>query len=640
MHMGRKGVVCLAAAMIVALGSSAPATHAVGRYPFQVLLNSDGSGRIFMNSGATPSWKACKPDLSECAPFASGGEFNTGGATPNTVFWGGENILTPVWKGRLQSVSPPSVQGAIRGNEVVTPIAGSWLGGWEDDYDELTVSVCKTADGTGCFTIEYEGHEEECGARGAVMIDPAFAGRYLRVIDHRYGSGTIFAGVGHPTYYRSEKVPDAATVSVAVLGKIAKASGPPSVDCGPPPLIDASISDNGTADVTCGIVGCHFVVIARSGKQVIRLARKIRPVQAMRGRGTAMLSLPSSAIKRLEGRRVQITVKINGKKAAGRTLSTSKLVAAKPKKGAKARASAAAPYIDVGLSPDGSGSLTANPPGAWDWRTCAPDLTGCAAAGEGPQISTGGAKEGTVFTATLAGRTLISPVWNGNVYFAKAPGLVGTVRANELVAPESGDWRGGWKQSGLIGTTQLAACRNADGSDCITLSNSHFSCVAQGSQRQSGAILDPVLTGWYLRVAQKVEFVGSSPVELHPENEAPFPSSGITSVVMAGQVAEATGPRTGDCGIPPQLQASISKAGVVRVRCGLGCHAVLLAKSHGHKVKLEREIAPMPFRQPTAELPKLRLPRSALARLGSGKAQLTVTLNAQRAARRLVKLAG
>jgi hypothetical protein len=633
-------VVCLtAAAMVIALGSLVPATHAIGRYPFQVLLNSDGSGKIFMNSSATPSWKACKPDLSECTPFASGGEFNTGDAAPNTVFWGGENILTPVWQGRLQAVSPPSVQGAIRGNEVVTPIAGSWIGGWEDDRDELTVSICDTAAGTGCFTINYEGHEEECGAGGAVMIDPAFAGRYLRVIDRRHGSGTIFAGVGHPTYYQSEELPEGATISVAVLGRIAKASGPPKVHCGPPPLIHASISDDGTANVTCAIVGCHIAVIARSGRQVIRLAKRIRPMRTRREPGTAALRLPLSAITRLEGKRVQITVQVNGEKAAVRAVPIKKLAAAKPKKVAKARSSAAAPYIDAGLNPDGTGSLAAHPPGAWVWKNCAVDLTDCVAVGEGPQISTAGASAGTLFTASLAGRTLISPPWNGNVYFSKAPGLVGTARANEFVAPESGDWHGGWKESGLIGTTQLAACRNADGSDCMTISNSHFSCVDQGLQRQSGAILDPVLTGWYLRVAQTVEFVGSSPVELHPENEAPFPSSGITSVVMAGQVAEATGPRTDDCGIPPQLQASISKAGVVTVRCGLGCHAVLLAKSHGHKVKLEREIAPMPFRQPKAELPKLRLSRSALSRLKAGKVQLTVMLNSQRAARRLVNLA-
>jgi hypothetical protein len=640
--MGRgrgKLIVLVTGTMLFALAGWTSPAQAVRERTFQVLLNADGSGKIFVNNGAKPSWKACRPDLSECTPFASGGEFDTTGAPPNTVFWGGEDILTPIWKGTLRSTAPPSVQGTVRGNEVVTPVAGQWEGGWEDDYDSLAFSICKTAAGTGCLNINYEGQKEEaCGPGGAVMIDPAFAGRYLRVTDRRYGAGTIFAGVGHPTYYPSEKLVPTATTSVAIVGKIAPATGPPHIRCGPDPLIGASINKGGIAEVTCRIVGCHAVLIVRSGSRVAHLTKRIRPTDASWRGGTANLRLSPSALSRFAGSRVRVTVKIDGKKAAARTVALKRMLATAKRGLPEAQDSAAAAHISVTFNDDGSGTLTAEPSGNWEWKNCAPDLTGCVPAGTGTQISTGGAAEGTLFTATLAARTLISPKWNGNVYFAKAPGVKGTARANEFVAPEAGDWRGGWARPTVIGTTQLAACRNADGSDCLTLSSSHVPCIAQGAQVPAGAALDPVLTGWYLRVAQRVEFVGSSPAYIYPEEEAPFAANGLTSVVMAGQIAPATGARSVDCGVPPQLQASISKAGVVTVRCGLGCHAVVLVSRRGSAAQIVRDIAPTPFRQSKKLLPRARLSRALLAQLGSGKAKVTVKLDGQRVAQRTVNL--
>jgi hypothetical protein len=111
---------------------------------------------------------------------------------------------------------------------------------------------------------------------------------------------------------------------------------------------------------------------------------------------------------------------------------------AKPAAIAKASVSGK-PEIQVSPNPDGSGTLSVEPPGAWEWKNCALDLTHCTSVGTGTQISTAGAGEGTLFTATLEGRTLISPRWDGNVYFAQPPSLRGTIRANEFIFPWNGD---------------------------------------------------------------------------------------------------------------------------------------------------------------------------------------------------------
>lgn len=302
---------------LLASSSKISSTHALGQLPFQVLLNPDGSGRVFMNNGSTPSWKACRPDLTVCTAFATG-NFSTGDAPSGTVFWDGENLVTPIWRGTLREIEPPSARGEIRGNEVVTPVAGLWAGGWEDDYDDLTFSICKTAAGENCLTINKEGLRGECSARGAVLIDPTFAGRYLRVIDQRYGSGTVFAGVGHPDYYPAGKFKPGATVSMAVVSKIATATGPPSINCGPLPLTEASISKDGAAAVSCRILGCRVELIARRGRKMARLKRTLPPRPTGR---PAKLRLTPSSLERLEGSPILFMVKINGQTVARRTIA-------------------------------------------------------------------------------------------------------------------------------------------------------------------------------------------------------------------------------------------------------------------------------------------------------------------------------
>jgi hypothetical protein len=609
---------------------SIPQAKAFGRLPFQVLLNADGSGQIFMNDQSSPEWKACKPDLTSCTLFAKG-SFSTGDAPPETVFWGGEDLLTPLWKGNVHATAPPSVTGAVRADHVVTPIAAQWGGGWENDWDQLTLSICRTAAGQQCVTINHEGGVGECGAGGATLIDPAFAGWYLQVVDRRYGADTAFAGVGHPFYYWAPEVIGGPTVSVALVGKIAPATGPPRAGCSSPPPFSALITRKGSAEVGCPIVACHAELIARRDRISVRMVRRLVPAPGSGRGGSATLRLRPSALKRLPRGPVHFTVKINGRVLARRTLRLGRSPAKERRSTARSSASGK-PEIHVSLNPDGSGTLTAEPAGAWEWKNCKADLTSCVAVGTGSQITTVGATEGTLFTATLNGRILISPRWDGNVHFAQPPSLRGTIAANEFVFLWNGDWRGGWPEQ--LGIAQLAACRNADGSDCITLSNTHGGCSSPG-----GVVLDPVLTGWYLRLAEQVEIIGSSPFHLHPEEEAPFPASAIASVAMLGQIAPATGPPSVKCSVPPQLGASISSAGVASIRCGLGCVAVLRGRSGARSASIKRDIPPMLFSLPAKELPRIRLPRGAIGRFSGRHTTLSLFLNGALAAHRKVPTA-
>ena len=275
-----------------------------------------------MNDGSSPAWQLCRVGLTDCARFAEG-SFETGGAPPGSVFWGGGDLVTPVWNGELREATPPSIQGRVRGNEVVTPVAGGWEGGWADDFDNLSLLICTTASGDHCLQVNHEGPERSCGPAGATLLDPAFAGRYLRVVDRRYGSGTVFAGVGHEAYYAVDKVEPEATVAAATVGRIVRATRSPSVTCGAPPLFRASLSATGSAEVTCGLIACRAVLAARRLGRQASVSRELPPTSISGGKAVR-LKLTPRAIERLGSGSAEFTVKANGVTIAQRTIELQK----------------------------------------------------------------------------------------------------------------------------------------------------------------------------------------------------------------------------------------------------------------------------------------------------------------------------
>jgi hypothetical protein len=205
----------------------------------QPLLKDNGSGSLFVNTaGRRWSWEMCAQDLLRCAPFKDGRRITTAGAQPNSVFRvsGGNGVgLSPLWKGRVKSLAPPSARGTVRANELVTPIAGKWRGGWKGDFDQLQLAACATPDGRHCTTLTHSHYPAGCQDEGAVL-DPIFAGRYLRVANRRAGPGTaeradaVTSPYGHEVWRRNR------VTSIAIVGRIEEASGPRTSQCGPPPL--------------------------------------------------------------------------------------------------------------------------------------------------------------------------------------------------------------------------------------------------------------------------------------------------------------------------------------------------------------------------------------------------------------------
>jgi hypothetical protein len=307
----------VAGVLLLILGFAAPSAWALGGSPFQVLLNRDGSGRIFMNDGQVPSWNVCRADLTGCAPFATSGDFSTGSAPSGSVFSAGSDLRTPVWRGNVHPASPPSIEGQLRPGSVVVPVRATWEGGWEDDYDIVDMAFCRTPTGEECVQVNHEASAFEGNPRKETLIDPVFAGWYLEVFDERYGSGTAFAGVGHDLYYPIEKVQPGPTIAVAVVGRVAPLNG--SGGQGPRGLFKASILRDGSAKVRCLVSACKVTLIARRGSASARVARTIQPLLSPNGQ-SASLRLPPASLERLLGGRIDVTVMVDGSVADRRAV--------------------------------------------------------------------------------------------------------------------------------------------------------------------------------------------------------------------------------------------------------------------------------------------------------------------------------
>jgi hypothetical protein len=311
--------------LVVALIGPLNVTQARADVTFQALLNPDGSGRLFVNDGNEPEWQACAPDLSSCTPFATGGDITTDGAPPGTVFRADATSFSPLWQGDVRSLGPPSVTGAVRANQLVVPVPGEWQGGWADDYDLMQLSACTTPAADDCLALTPNWRQKEC-QQGAALLDPALTGRYLRVVNRRYAADTAFLLIGYPAYSHEGAVAGGPTTSVAIVDRIARATGPPpkAVKCGGPALNRAVISESGIATVRCAL-GCRAVLVAERGTKIARVARRLPrrtmpgyPVRSAAAAPTRLLYLSPRMRDRLGPGRLRLRVKIDGLQAARR----------------------------------------------------------------------------------------------------------------------------------------------------------------------------------------------------------------------------------------------------------------------------------------------------------------------------------
>jgi hypothetical protein len=282
------------------------------------------------------------------------------------------------------------------------------------------------------------------------------------------------------------------------------------------------------------------------------------------------------------------------------------------------------------LAADGSGLLFANDAdGPFTWEACRSDLTGCVPHGTGREVGTGTAPPGTVFRLSSGSRVGLSPIWNGNLAVAVPPSVTGPVRANRLVTPTPATWRGGWV--GDFDQTQLSACRSPDGTRCLAITHPKYI----GGCKGEATVIDPALTGRYLRVAN-VRYGPGTAFTLEgyttPYGYDVWQVDGRTAAAVIGPILPAEGPPTSRCGPPPLNDASISKRGVATVRCALGCRAALIAQRRGRRAARGRHVSTGLSRFSTVEI---RVP-GLVRRLGPGRARIRVRIQGRTVARRTV----
>ncbi|HEY7257049.1 MAG TPA: hypothetical protein VH476_10250 [Solirubrobacterales bacterium] len=321
--MARGGSALSAAILVLGIGALNAGSVDAAPPSFQALLNSDGSGslRLVVLDGSTPVWQACAPDLSNCSPFATGTDVSTDGVAAGTVLWDGR-VQSPVWNGNVSPLTPPSVSGAVRANELVTPVTGRWNGGWDGDFDRTQLAACRSKAGEECIALTNTEDLTGC-PDGEAVIDPALTGDYLRVADRLFGPGTYFGPPGLRRVslpYGGEVWAPGPTVSAEVVGRVSPARAPRTSNCGPPPAVRASISRTGTALVSCDL-GCRAALIAKRGQRRARLVRalpagfRLRPQERVE-----TLRLSRRSLLRLGSGKARMIVEVDGKPTARRAI--------------------------------------------------------------------------------------------------------------------------------------------------------------------------------------------------------------------------------------------------------------------------------------------------------------------------------
>ncbi|HST32142.1 MAG TPA: hypothetical protein VLJ80_01355 [Solirubrobacteraceae bacterium] len=315
------GVAAVGVALVLAL-LTGPASIAAAPGKISATLAPDGSGQLIANTeggpaGVTWTWQACAEDGNGCSAFGNGQSSGTAGAKAGTVFEAtASNSATaksPVWDGTVAAVSPPSVSGALRANSLVTPRLAAWTGGWIGDFDRTQLAACKGVAGTDCTTLTNPDYPQGC-PKGAAVIDPAFAGRYLRVADEREGVDAVFPASAISSPYGGGVWSAGPTTAVAVVGRIASATGPRATRCGPPPLgPTGTLSRRGIATVNCP-AACKISLHARHGSRQIRLTRRLAKA------GTLNIALGHMASKRLGAGPLILAVYVNGSRVTSRII--------------------------------------------------------------------------------------------------------------------------------------------------------------------------------------------------------------------------------------------------------------------------------------------------------------------------------
>jgi hypothetical protein len=315
---------------LFALAGSASAS--ILGYPVSSYINEAGEGSLIANSTSNPpgetwTWEICDGAGEACRPLGSGRSIRTGSPPAGTTFRAISNTgvsgLSPVWNGPLRVASPPTVAGTLQANQLVTPVAAVWEGGWVGDEGATQLSVCPSEADNDCTTLTDRHYSSNCPS-GSAVIDPAFAGLYLRVASEVYGPNMGFDLFAVTSPYGGAIWAPRPTIAVAIAGRIPYIAGRRTTSCGPPPIVAglpaqealgvraAWIEPDGLATVRCE-AGCTVALRSGTGRRAVS-ARAA-------GKGEIQLRLPRRKLLRLGRAAHRYTLLIDGHQVAQLTVS-------------------------------------------------------------------------------------------------------------------------------------------------------------------------------------------------------------------------------------------------------------------------------------------------------------------------------
>jgi hypothetical protein len=151
------------------------------------------------------------------------------------------------------------------------------------------------------------------------VLDPAFTGRYLRIADQTYAADTqVDEDSEDSLTFLGFVWPAGPTTSVAILGRIGRATGPRTDHCGPAPRAlgsepSATLSQQDVATIRCPSA-CTIVLRADRGPKRVQVTRTLAEW------GTVSVRLSPRTLLHLGDGRAVLSVEVDGAVLLRRTL--------------------------------------------------------------------------------------------------------------------------------------------------------------------------------------------------------------------------------------------------------------------------------------------------------------------------------
>ena len=188
-------------------GRARPSAESFG-VSIQAVFDGAGNPLLVANfspdgSLATVGWAICPPGGAGCHSVGTArGELQPGPEPAGARFvasarYRGKTYSAGVrWLGAVRALSAPRLVGRPRPGGAANPVAGTWVGGWGAESDQLGVEACRTRTGHDCRMLG--GGEYGCpDSSSRTRLRGWFTSWYLFAIDARLPNDGLCAGTGY-----------------------------------------------------------------------------------------------------------------------------------------------------------------------------------------------------------------------------------------------------------------------------------------------------------------------------------------------------------------------------------------------------------------------------------------------------------